>query len=151
MRWFKGILAPLLERWSAFRLALVAVSIASLVWGVWLSAFPMPPRLQAIAKPMGLLSSVFGVLFGLAWRPVRPVRAGVFFFAVGWVLFALNYTIANAVLGASQVLVVFADVLQVLTFAGFFTAFALAFALCVGVITTRSQLTQPRGRVKGRG
>jgi len=140
MKWFKETLAPLLEQWSIFRLALVAVSIASLVWGVWFSAFPMPPRIHAIANPMGLLSSVFGILFGLAWRPIQPVRVAVFFFVSGWGCFGLNYLVGNAVEGAPRSLVIVADVLQVAAFAGFFTAFALAFALCIAMITTRRAL-----------
>lgn len=140
-KWFAEVLVPLLEQWRIFRLILTAVSIASLVWGVWLTAFPMPDRLTALARPLGLLSALFGIFFGLAWRPRRPVRVAGWFFFAGWGLFALNFVLANVVEGLSERTAVFVDLLQVLAFAGFFTVFALAFSLCIESFSSRLKTT----------
>lgn len=140
-KWFSEVLVPLLERWRVFRLILTAVSITSLVWGVWLTAFPMPDRLIALARPLGLLSAIFGILFGLAWQPRRPVRIAGWFFFAGWGLFALNFVLANIVEGVSQRAAVLFDLLQVFAFAGFFTVFALSFSFCIGSISSRLKPT----------
>ena len=131
MKWLKESLGPFVDTWGVFRLVLTGVSLASLVGPVWLSAFPMPARLQEIARPMGLLSSVFGILFGLRWRPTRPLLVAVSFYLGGWALFGGNYLVANTMEGLSRSLVLLGDLLQIALFAGFFLSFALAFAVCV--------------------
>jgi len=91
----------------------------------------MPVRLQETARFVGLLCSVFGVLFGLAYRPTRLLRTAVLFFLAGWASFAANYVVANMTEGVPKFLVVLIDVLQVGLFSAFFLCFALAFAVCI--------------------
>jgi hypothetical protein len=65
------------------------------------------------------------------------------FFATGWAFFVLNYLVANLAEGSSRTIVVFADILQIAAFGGFFAAFALTFSLCIGVISKNGKPAVP--------
>lgn len=121
----------LLRAWGKFRIALGLLSLGSLVWGVWFGAFPMPHGLYKIARVMGLLSSVFGVLYSLAWQPNRPLATSIKFFLVGWGLFGANYIVANTMEGMSHFLALIVDMCQIAMFAGFFLCFAISFGICI--------------------
>jgi len=136
----KDKLAQLLEGWGRFRTVLTLFSLASLVWGVWFGTFPMPHPLYKIARLMGVLSSVFGVLFSLAWRPNRPLAVSVKLFLTGWGLFGANYMVANTMEGMPRLLALIVDLCQIGMFAGFFLCFAMSLGVCIRIILPRPVL-----------
>jgi hypothetical protein len=132
---WKNKLAAFSERGGAFWLVLTALSLASLAWGVWFSTSLMPQRLYRIASTLGVLSSVFGVLFGLARQPQRPLALGVMSFSAGWILVGANYLVANTMDSVSRSFALIVDLYRIVTLAGFFLCFALSLAVCVRVIS----------------